>query len=322
MTGNHPKAVVMPFALLFVVVSICGCMLFTPVLASSVVSQKLDLQYRFDTRSDRPSRHQYRVRYYPSLSFGDQRHWSLNGFIVSGDDFASSHNTLGSDNADYLYARRVFVRYQSDYGKTEIGVIPTYKGRVSSTGLSKDGWITGIRNVFQLQDDSAFEVVVGQLSDTQANRALSLGGEEDYVEIEYSANMGKKHSYEASIERMTAQNFIRGEYRYQITPSHTAFFEAIKRLDDASAKIVVGLSGSLSLYHYPLEYFSHYSHVDDDFGARAELTEDFLGTGHGVSLEVSGDLVRHHHLEWFSRIDVVDSVTRVMAGIKLSLAQN
>ena len=117
MTGNHPKAVVMPFALLFVVVSICGCMLFTPVLASSVVSQKLDLQYRFDTRSDRPSRHQYRVRYYPSLSFGDQRHWSLNGFIVSGDDFASSHNTLGSDNADYLYARRVFVRYQSDYGK-------------------------------------------------------------------------------------------------------------------------------------------------------------------------------------------------------------
>ena len=84
----------------------------------------------------------------------------------------------------------------------------------------------------------------------------------------------------------------------------------------------MGLSGSLSLYHYPLEYFSHYSHVDDDFGARAELTEDFLGTGHGVSLEVSGNLVRHHHLEWFSRIDVVDSVTRVMAGIKLSLTQN
>ena len=123
-------------------------------------SQKLDIQVRYDNRSNRPSREQYRLRYYPSLAITSA--WSVNSFVVTGDDFSSSHNTFGSDNTDYLYARRLYLRHETGSGKTELGVIPTYKGRVSSTGLSKDGWITGVRHVKQLQNDTAIEIVVGQ----------------------------------------------------------------------------------------------------------------------------------------------------------------
>jgi len=43
-----------------------------------------------------------------------------------------------------------------------------------------------------------------------------------------------------------------------------------------------------------------------------------LGTGHGGSLEFSGVLSEKHDVEWFIRADVVDSVSRLLAGVKLS----
>ena len=283
-------------------------------------SQKLDIQVRYDERSNRPSREQYRLRYYPSLAITST--WSVNSFVVTGDDFSSSHNTFGSDNTDYLYARRLYLRHQSDYGKTELGVIPTYKGRVSSTGLSKDGWITGVRHVKQLANDTAIEVVVGQLANAEASEAFAIGGEDAYFEIEYSAKMDQRHSYEASFEKMLNGTFARAEYRFRVNDEDTAFVELVQRIDESAAKIVVGTSGEFAASafntSYPIEYFAYYSYINSSFGERAELIEDFLGTGHGGSLEFHGLLSEKHNVEWFIRADVVDSVSRVLAGVKLS----
>lgn len=287
-------------------------------------SQKLDVQLRYDNRSNRPSREQYRFRYYPSLALS--KTWSLSSFVVTGDGFSSSHNTLGSSNTDYLYARRLYIRHQSDYGKTEFGVIPTYKGRVSSTGLSKDGWITGLRHVRSLRNNSALEIVVGQLANEQANHALDIGkgnSGDNYFEVEYSARMGHRHSYEASIERMLRGDFLRAEYRFNYATDNTVFFENVQRIDASANKFVAGMSGVFSgaflRLPHPIEYFAYYSYVDDEFGERVELTEDFLGTGHGGSVEVSSVLSTQHGLDWFIRVDTVDSVSRLLAGVKLSL---
>ena len=285
---------------------------------SLVFSQKLDMQFRFDERSDRDHRNQYRMRYYPSLSLSSNDAWSLNSFVVTGQSFASSHNTFGSETSDHLYARRLFLRYEYEEGKIEAGVIPTYKGRVSSSGLSKDGWIKGVRSVYSLQEDSEIELVIGELDDTNANSALNKVHQLNYVELEYSAKMGQTHSYEISVERMTDSNFIRGEYRWQFTPSHTLFVESVQQLSSSSSKFVIGLSGNGRVGDYPLSYFSHYSYVSEGFGPRAELTEDFLGTGHGASAEISGGISLVDNTEWFIRADVVDSVSRLLAGIKIS----
>ncbi|ANB20779.1 MULTISPECIES: hypothetical protein [Alteromonas] len=284
-------------------------------------SQKLDMQVRFDERSDRDHRSQYRMRYYPSLSLSSDDAWSLNSFVVTGQSFASSHNTFGSDTSDYLYARRLYLRYEFSDGKMEAGIIPTYKGRVSSSGLSKDGWIKGMRSVYALQKDSEIELVIGELDNTNANSAFDSFHQLNYVELEYSAKMGQTHSYELSVERMTDSNFIRGEYRWQYTPSHTLFVESVQQLSSSSSKFVIGLSGKTSMGNYPLSYFSHYSYVSEGFGPRAELTEDFLGTGHGASAEISGDITLIDDTEWFIRADVVDSVSRLLAGIKVSFEQ-
>lgn len=308
-----------PFFLVLLLIIIIETDTFADPLSPSF-SQKLDIQLRYDERSNRPSREQYRLRYYPSVALTSA--WSLNSFVVTGDDFSSSHNTFGSDNTDYLYARRLYLRHENDYGKTELGVIPTYKGRVSSTGLSKDGWITGIRHVRQLANDTAIEVVTGQLANAEASEAFNIGGEDGYFEIEYSAKMGQRHSYEASFEKMLGGTFARGEYRFRVNEEDTAFVELVQRIDENAAKVVVGTSGEFAASafntSYPIEYFAYYSYINSDFGERAELIEDFLGTGHGGSLEFSGVLSEKHDVEWFVRADVVDSVSRLLAGVKLS----
>lgn len=308
-----------PFFLVLLLIIIIETDTFADPLSPSF-SQKLDIQLRYDERSNRPSREQYRLRYYPSVALTSA--WSLNSFVVTGDDFSSSHNTFGSDNTDYLYARRLYLRHENDYGKTELGVIPTYKGRVSSTGLSKDGWITGIRHVRQLANDTAIEVVTGQLANADASEAFDIGGEDTYFEVEYSAKMGQRHSYEASFEKMLGGTFARGEYRFRVNEEDTAFVELVQRIDENAAKIVVGTSGEFAASafntSYPVEYFAYYSYINNNFGERAELIEDFLGTGHGGSLEFSGVLSEKHDVEWFVRADVVDSVSRLLAGVKLS----
>ncbi|MBU3020388.1 hypothetical protein [Aestuariibacter sp. A3R04] len=280
-------------------------------------AHKLDIQTRYDARTDKEHRIQYRLRYYPQIALNEN--WSMHSFVVTGDDFSSSHNTVHSGQNQYLYPRRLFMRYTTRWGKTELGVIPTYKGRVSSTGLSKDGWIEGLRQVVSVNKNHAFEMVVGKLDNQSPNRALQLASSVDYIELEYSATISRNASYEISIERMTGGNFIRSEYRYAWRPDGEIFFEWIQRLDEARSKAVVGISGESVLWGKEVCYHAYYSHVDEELGLRAELTEDFLGYGHGISAEASSALLLGENSEWFVRIDAVNGVGRLLAGIKYSL---
>jgi hypothetical protein len=296
--------------LLLIVITMLACPL---ILADELTyQQKLDVQFRFDDRSSSDIRNQYRVRFYPSINYG--KAWSLNSFVVTGDDFDSSYNTLFDDSNEYIYVRRAFLRHVSSFGKTELGIIPTYKGRVSATGLSKDGWIGGIRNVTEFGQNSAFEVVVGELNNYNARDAIFTPSIIDYIELEYSAGIGNTHSYEISAERMVDANYVRAEYRYRYNAAFTVFIESILRLDEFHNKVVTGVSGA----NNSLDYYLYYSYVSSHFGERAELTEDFLGYGHGFSAEIGGELSHFKHTDWFIRFDVVDSVHRFMSGVSVS----
>ncbi|BFT31924.1 hypothetical protein D210916BOD24_31000 [Alteromonas sp. D210916BOD_24] len=173
-----------------------------------------------------------------------------------------------------------------------------------------------------LPNNSALEVVIGQLGDDQAHSSFTVGGESPYVEIEYSAKMRQRHSYEIGAERMLRGSFLRSEYRYRFSEKNTVFIEMVQRVDASAAKWVIGTSGEFSLsnkyFTYPVEYFAYYANIDKAFGPRAQLIEDFIGTGHSGSVEFTGYLSQQHNLEWFLRGDVVDSVSRILIGIKLS----
>ncbi|WP_018982345.1 hypothetical protein [Salinimonas chungwhensis] len=279
-------------------------------------TDKLDFQVRFDQRSNRNERFQYRLRYYPSLQLDASV--SLNSMIVTGEHFNASHNSLdGSSN--YIYARRLFVRKQYEHGKTEIGAIPTYKGRISSSGLSKDGWVTGARHVYISQAGNALELVVGRLESLDPAHALDWPENLNYFELEYSANIDRSRSMELSIERMLSGNFIRTEYRQTLSRQTELALEFIQRLDSNQSKFVTGLTGTLRYPDNPLEYGIYYAYSSQDFGPRAELTEDFIGNGHSLSLELEGKLSRFQATGWFVRIDLVENTQRLLTGIVIKL---
>lgn len=283
---------------------------------SAEVKHSLDIQVRADDKSNKDLRFQYRIRYKPSVTFSDT--WSAHSFITTGDEFSSSHNTLDDGAADYFYVRRLYGRHTGNYGKTEFGIIPTYKGRVSSSGLSKDGWIQGVRHVRAIHKDTKLELVAGQLESLDTRDALALPGKLDYLELEYSASITDSLSYELSLERMTSLNYVRTELRYQYLKQHTIFAELIKRANANKIKGVLGIEGKFLLANKAYEYFAHYSYVSKQFGLRAELTEDFLATGNGISVELESQ-IGQSDFDWFIRFDGVSSQSRFLAGLKWSL---
>ncbi|GGF77033.1 hypothetical protein GCM10011338_31630 [Alteromonas lipolytica] len=277
--------------------------------------QKLDMQVRYDHRSDQTERSQYRLRFYPRLNFDSQ--WSLHSFVVTGNGFSSSHNTFGSDNNDKIAVRRLYMRRTYSKGKTEFGVIPTYKGRVSATGLAKDGWFQGLRHVHQIQPDHQLELVVGALDATDPARALAVHGDINLFELEYSATLNHLFSIEAGVEHITNGNYLRGEIRYHQQPEQVWFAEIVRRVDQAENKLVLGLESTFLIQQYPIAFYGYYAYVSTEFGERATLTEDYLGTGHAGSLEFSGNIFAAR-LDWFARIDMVKNTRRLLVGIKRS----
>ncbi|PKI01781.1 hypothetical protein [Glaciecola sp. 33A] len=276
---------------------------------------KVQTQVRFDDRSNREHRFQYRVRAYSSFHIPNSR-WRINAFGVTGNEFSSSYNTIDSDISNHFNLRRIYFKHTGALGsKTEIGVIPTYKGRVSSSGLAKDGWIKGARHVYAYSAKAKFEIVLGELEEDTAKTALDAFKKLNYVELEMSSYINDVSSYEISLERMTQANFVRAEYRLFLEHSPIYSVELISRVSTSKTKIVIGIEDSLTLFGKDAGYYAYYSYVSDNFGARAELTEDFITTGHGLSIESDIALLNLKNWKAFARLDLFDQNSRFILGV-------
>ena len=292
-------------------------LLCMPSSQASDFNTKISSALRIDDRSSRDARFQYKLSVTPS--FRVAQNWSLHGYAITGDDFSSSHNTINASTSDSFYLRRLFVRYESENTKTEVGVIPTYKGRVSSTGLSKEGWIQGIRHVVASQSGK-FEWVVGELSDTRASQALGIAEQLNFIEVEFSSSVSNDFAYELGFERILNANYARGEMRFSSQTDVSYGLEIIGNIAEQEFKYVASLTSEFKLMSLPAELFIYYSFVDDNFGQRAELTEDFLSTGHGFSAELESSIESIKQLNWFSKIELYEGNSRIQLGLKYSLS--
>ena len=276
---------------------------------------KVQTQLRFDDRSNREHRFQYRVRAHSAFHIPNSN-WSINAFGVTGNEFSSSYNTIDSDISNHFKLRHIYFKHTGALGsKTEIGVIPTYKGRVSSSGLAKDGWIKGARHVYAYSSNTKFEMVLGKLEDDQAETALDAFKKLNYVELEMSSYINDVSSYEISLERMTQANFVRAEYRLFLAHSPIYSVELISRVSTSKTKVVIGIEDTLTLFAKDVAYYAYYSYVSDNFGARAELTEDFITTGHGLSIESDTTLFNSKNWKAFTRFDLFDQNSRFILGV-------
>lgn len=305
-----------PFGVQIVGMLLAGCLAWQA--NSYSFDTRLDVSTRADYRSGESARYQYRLRFYPQLVFSDTN-WSLNGFAVTGDEFASSYNTFGADEDHRFYLRRIYLRHETQNGKTEFGSIPPYKGRVSSTGLSKDGWITGIRQVYNRSPGTKIEWVIGQLTYLDQPNAFSHLEEINYLEFELSSQFNALWGYEFGMERMVERNFARGELRHQLADDQYVVLELVNRLDNHNSKVVLSLEGPGDIWGGDVEYFWYYSYTSRGFGARAELTEDFVDYGHAMTLELDGAFLKSDVIDWFTKLELNEGQQRFQLGLKAKL---
>ncbi|MDA0978148.1 MAG: hypothetical protein O3B72_06305 [Proteobacteria bacterium] len=275
-----------------------------------------DLSIRLDDTSKRALRTQYRVRYRPALHMNDQ--WSLHGTIATGDEFESAYNTLGeSDQA--LNLRRLFLRYTDLETRVEFGVVPPVKGFASSVGLSKEGWIRGMR-VVSTRPQAQIEFVMGDLSDLSANHAFSNAWALSYLELEYSARIDERWTFELAAEEIFRDRFVRSEIRYTTGSGSIIAAEVIHNVDARDHKIVVSASRQTDWFDREIEWFTYYTYTGSGFGARADLSEDFLEIGHALATRLEGEFSTGQRLGWFVEIELYEAQTRLKAGLSIPLS--
>lgn len=290
-------------------------MLLAVVPASAEWSHRSDFSLRFDDRSDRPSRSQYRLRMQPQLELS--RHWSMHGFIATGDRYDNAWNTI-DENDDVLYVRRLFARYAVEGSKIEFGIIPPFKGRVSSIGLSKEGWIRGARGVLDV-GSGQLELVVGNLNDLTARSATERDFKLNYFEFEYSSRLKGGWSFELGAEEFFEDRFLRGELRHQREGKPAFAAELIRNVSTDSTKVVLSAATTLERPGGSIRWFSFYSYAGEGFGQRAELSEDFLEFGHALSSQLKGRLLDSEKTHWFARVELYEEISRFMVGLEFTL---
>lgn len=286
----------------------------TVEIHSAELVNKSDIAARYDIRESKTPRWQYRFRWYSGLDFNNR--FSLNTFVTTGCSFDSSYNEIKRGKDSCLNLRRLFGRYETDKGKLELGVIPPYKGRVSSTGLSKDGWITGLRWV-NTRRLGTFELVAGEVSRLDSPNAVQTPEALNYLEMEFSSASYRNTSFEIAAERILGQNYLRGELRYAASDAHQFAVEWISLFNDNKSKSIVSYSSETEIAEYPIELFAFASFVNESFGKRAELTEDFVNIGRSYVLEAKGPLSRKAN--WFLKLEQGAVQSRVQLGLRHKL---
>lgn len=278
-------------------------------------SHEADLSLRLDERSEAGFRSQYRFRFEPS--FAHSSRWSVHSFIATGRSYDSAYNSIG-ENDDQVHLRRLFARYSGERARVELGVLPPYKGRISSTGLSREGWIRGAR--FVVGDEPAqLELVVGELGSTRARNAFDAFEKLNYVEIEYSRQHTERLSFELGAERMLESSFFRSEVRVAATPSTTLAAELVHNFSGDSTKFALSADMTFGTRDREIDWFTYYAYTPTGFGARAELEEDFLEFGHALSSEISVPFSNVDRLKWFAKGEVYEGQSRAIVGVSVSL---
>lgn len=223
-----------------------------------------------------------------------------------------------------IYVRQLYLQYDHESWRIQMGVIPPIKNAASSTGLEASGWLDGIRLTNELSDGFVVEIVAGGLNNLDEPNAFTRPRELNYAEIELTKQFDDRFGAELSAEVVDRDAYSKVEFSYKPTENWPKLVSEV--LLNASNKTVsFGLSAQQDLNKWidgrtnsGVNVFLLYSYIDEKIGLRGTLADDFYAFGHAFKIEVEGPLSRKSGLGWFAR-QVFMSPSRSTAGIRVSL---
>ena len=116
---------------------------------------------------------------------------------------------------------------------------------------------------------------------------------------------------------MLGENYVRTELRLTTRSEYSWSAEIVHAFQSNSTKSTVSFLVPFSFAHGQLEWFTYYSYVPGEFGARAILTEDFLGFDHALGTQFEYRHAMLERVKWFAEFETGDARDRVKLGFEL-----
>jgi hypothetical protein len=223
-----------------------------------------------------------------------------------------------------IFVRQLYLQYDKDNWRVQMGVIPPVKNLASSTGLEASGWLDGIRLTNEVVDGFVVELVAGGLNNLDEPNAFTRPRELNYAEIELTKQFSDRFGAEISAEIVDKNAYSKLEFSYKHGNKSPRFVSELL-LNASDETVSFGLSAQQDLNtlfsgrsNSGVNVFILYSYVDEAIGLRGTLADDFYAFGHALKVELEGPLSRKSGLGWFAR-QVFMSPSRSTAGIRVTL---
>ncbi len=303
---------------------------FADVIAQEISFFRVTAETRYDNLDwgRERNRIQSALRVWTHVDFG----MGLSARILgsSGSRFQSRWSTATDFDPprerDYMeiFVRQLYLQYDHENWRLQMGVIPPIKNSASSTGLEASGWLDGIRVTNEIIDGFVLEFVAGGLNNLDEPNAFTRPRKLNYAEIELTKQLNERFAAELSAEVVDGDAFSKMEFSYKEGDKWPRFVSELL-LNASEETISIGVSAQQDLNklmpnrsNSGVNVFLLYSYVDEKIGLRGTLADDFYAFGHAFKIELDGPLSRKAGLGWFAR-QVFMSPSRTTAGIRVTL---
>jgi len=256
--------------------------------------------------------------------------FSVKSHISSGERFQSRWSTAtdfkkpAEKRFMTLNIRQLYVEYEFERSRVQVGTIPPVKNVVTSTSLEATGWVDGLRYVHETANNWVFEFVAGGLNDLNQPNMFVRPKKLNFVEFETNKSINERWFIDVKAEVLDKSPYLATELRFKPkanAPQLSA--EYLTNLDNGSQSINVAASYDMNQLFVDREnsgiktYFL-FSTIDEDIGLRGTLSDDFYDLGTSFIIEMEGPLKRDLNLSWFAR-QVFMEQSRTTAGIRFDL---
>ncbi len=313
------------------------CLLITFLFPFSLWAQELpkitfDNYIRNDLRKEPESLgNQFQLRHKIRISYQITPELSAHSSLSSGSSYNSEWNTPGEENYDFNL-RNLYLEYEKGNVRIQAGSIPTFKGYKSSLNLDKNGWIDkGVRFKFKHQS-SIFELVAGSVDNVDAPEFFQRqSGDMNYLEFEVTKIIDPTTVLELGYDHLE-ENYLRGEVRkdFNFIRSHLLKLSVqgvynTNQENIANSFEVLLKGGKNDSWTSQFDYTLRYVNVDQGFGQRGQLIDEFRFEGSQLTNILSFTPKKAKNLEFFLRTihnvikDDVNFDYRINGGLRWRL---
>jgi hypothetical protein len=308
------------------------------IASQSLLAQKLtnirtvaETRYDMLEYGDAYYRVQAAFRNWMTIDLG--KGFTVKSHISSGERFQSRWSTAtdfkkpAETRFMTLNIRQLYLEYEFNSSRLQIGTIPPVKNVATSTSLEATGWIDGLRYVHKTANNWEFELVAGGLADLNQPNMFVRPKKLNFIEFETNMSFSEQWFVDVKAEILDKSPYLATELRFKPnakSPQLSA--EYMRNLDNGSNSINVGAIYDMNqLYsdreNSGLRTFIMFSRIDENIGLRGMLSDDFYDLGTSLIIELEGPLKRDIHLSWFAR-QVFMEQSRTTAGIRVDLRSN